>query len=145
MKKTKTLTQIEAAIMRMDAEICALTGLSWEELNTIRFDTAYEFLEKVMGVDAYGLEVMPQTSQFWRWWVNQWLRVDELYLTKLRFDLHQGSHFLMMRDNTQVNADTEERRLAYWKDYHEASTDNYYIDEQLVNLTYHQMIKTIVK
>ena len=143
--RTKTLTQIEAAILRMDAEICALTGLSWEELNTIRFETAYEFLEKVMGVDAYGLEVMPKTSQFWNWWSNQWLRVDELYVSNLRFDVRQSTHYLEMRDRVQVNAESEERRLAYWKDYHEASRENYYIDEQLVHLTYHQLIKTLVK
>ena len=137
----KTLTTKERAIMKVDAEICALTGLSWETLNTIRFETAYEFLEKVLGVDAYGLEVMPKTPMFWKWWSHEWLRVDELYLTKLRYDMRQGTHFLELRDRSQVNADSMERRLSFWKDYHEAREVNYYIDREVVEMTYHSLIK----
>ena len=142
---TKTLTNIEATILRTDQEICALTGISWEELNTLRFETAYEFLEKVMGVDTYGLERMPQTAQFWRWWQNEWLRVDERFLSNLRYDIRQDSHFLIMPDRVQVCADSMERRLAYWKDYHEASDANYFIDRELLEQSYHSLIKSIVQ
>lgn len=129
----------------LDTQICGLTGISMDELSVLRFNTAYDFLSEVMGVDAYGLEVMPKTPLFWNWWSTEWMRVDDRFMENLRFDIKQGGYFMVMPDGMQVNADSQARRLACWKEYHEASNSNYYISRELVELSYHNLIKEIVR
>ncbi|MEO9475840.1 MAG: hypothetical protein ABJG41_09905 [Cyclobacteriaceae bacterium] len=132
-------------IAQADEQILSLTGLNQEELNELRFNTAYEFLRDIMGVDEYGLEVMPQTPLFWSWWRNEWFRVDERFLSNLRYDTNQGDQYLIMPDRTQACAHSQELRLEGWKRYHEASETNYYMSREILELSYHKLIKRIVR
>ena len=142
---SKLLTTLESAVMAMDLQIGALTAQSWEQINTVRFDTAYQFLAEVMGVDEHGLQQMPKTQLFWKWWMAEWLRVDERYMEALRMDTKELSYYIVLPDRTQHTAHTEQRRLHFWMQAHEASPSNYYMSAELIELGYHKLIKNLVK
>ena len=137
--------RIQIAIERMDEQVIALTGIGQLTINELRFETAYTFLQTVIGADEYGMEMLPKTPQFWNWWMNEWLRVDEQYMARLCYDHRMNEHYIVLPGRREVSAHTNRLRLKHWLSLHDANSDNYPVNRATVERTYHQMIKKQTK
>ncbi|WP_157494128.1 hypothetical protein [Fulvivirga imtechensis] len=128
------------------AKVSMLTGISQDELSTMRFDAAYTYLEQVMEVDAYGMEHLPKTPQFWAWWCTEWNRIDQIFMYKIRKDLHIGICVIEDPRNGQLWAMYSKADLAkYYRIYHAISHDNIHINSSVMHASAHTMIKELAK
>ncbi|MEQ9426989.1 MAG: hypothetical protein RJQ09_21385 [Cyclobacteriaceae bacterium] len=51
-----------------------------EAIYRLRFETAYTYLEQVLGADVFGLHRLPRTSLFWGHWRREWYKIDKAVL-----------------------------------------------------------------
>lgn len=151
MKKRPTnIEQVRRAMAEMDAQICAFTGLSQEELEQIRFECAFTYLEKVIGTDSHGLELIPREPGFWGWWRRDWYRVDELLMEEVRFDTRMMVYFLEITsplapsrggDCNELALTSAARWREAWEVFHSPDPANY----RVTNFPgWHKMMKSII-
>jgi hypothetical protein len=117
----------------MDAMVCAVTGLSPEALATVKFEAAYDYLEHVIGTDAYGLQNLPLTAVFWGHWRTLWYRIDQQIMLG---DVQYPPVFsaLHMPDDPR----REYLRL------HNARLSGYYLNSTLIEEAFHvEVIKKL--
>jgi hypothetical protein len=126
---------------------------SWLEISDadhfdLVVDTAFEYLKNVLGVDAYGLEYLPKSPEFWTWWRMEWNRIDALFLDAI------GPHddcyaSIVDRDSdTRFEVYTADDLLRWYTIYHEASMENRFINAAVVRATAESMLsgfKQVVK
>lgn len=85
-KKPETMTERERQARQIERNrqaICTLCNVTPEQINEVCFEHAYAYLEKVIRYDKKGIELLPQTAQFWTWWKMEWYRIDKLFLDDL--------------------------------------------------------------
>ncbi|MBL6448549.1 hypothetical protein JMN32_19720 [Fulvivirga sp. 29W222] len=124
------------------AKVSMLTGLSVEELFTMTFESAYSYLKNVMQVDDYGMQHLPQTSEFWAWWRMEWNRVDMIFMSKIRKDLGVGLCAIEDPRYGNLWAMYSKGDLAnYYRLYHLVSHDNVHINSAVMSASAHRLIK----
>lgn len=123
-----------------------LLKVSQEELNEKVFAFAYEYLEKVFGTDAYGMEYLPKTPQFWTLWTKHWKEIDSVFIGAVESH-HEGLYIIRSRDNelSSYCINSVEALRAHYDYYHQAHKNNPYLNNNVVDAGMHEMIKSIVK
>lgn len=141
MKKTLThLEQARQSMATMDEQMSALTGLSQEQINGIRFESAFTYLDKVIGTDVHGMQLIPREPGFWGWWRREWYRVDELLMTEVQFCPRLMHHYLELGEN-QLALTSERRWREAWEVFHSPDPANYRVQ----NFEgWHRMMREIV-
>ncbi len=71
------------------------TGLSDDELATMVFERAYDYLERIrLGMsrelDDRWIAQITATKQWWSWWQKQWHQRDERFLAECFMNLPDG-------------------------------------------------------
>jgi hypothetical protein len=127
------------------ASLLELLQISEEELNEKIFEGAYEYLKHVFGTDAYGMEHLPQTTQFWAWWKLEWAKIDAVFLAAVE-PCKRASWSIRDRDNTNGKYIVYELHdlREHYEYYHEASMANRYLNSDIVRAGMHKMVKDIV-
>ena len=133
------------------ANLLKLLQMSEEELNVKIFEGAYEYLEHVFGTDAYGMDHLPKTPQFWTWWRREWAKIDAVFLHAVevspeRFRYPGTLWAVRDRDNTECRCIVRELHALreQYEYYHEASMSNRYLNSEIVRAGMHQMFKDMV-
>lgn len=116
-----------------------------EELTAKVFAGAFEYLEKVFGTDAYGMEHLPRTPQFWAWWTRQWNDIDSVFLGAIERH-HEGIYIIRSRDNelSRYCLHSIESLREHHEYYHQAHMNNRYLNSNIVRAGMHKMIESIV-
>lgn len=108
-----------------------LLKYSDEELNTMAFDGAYEYMRKIFGTEEH----FPLTTEFWAWWRREWASIDAAFVDALRLF---GPNEIHIRDRDEPNKYTylvnglAELRTWY-AHYHEATVDNRHVRKDVVD------------
>jgi hypothetical protein len=82
---THTVTPTEAAqhlrseIMAARRNVMHITGLSEDEINTMIFDSAYDYLA-FMGCDEHMAHQFAITAEFWGFWKKTWYEMDQHFI-----------------------------------------------------------------
>lgn len=129
-------------------ELTRMLQCTDEQLNTMVFDGAYDYLQNIFGTDAYGLQHLPKTSEFWAWWRMEWNRIDALFLNaishKYSAEYPQWYCVIRDRDTDYLHAVYNCNGLRTWYiAYHEASMSNRFLNSSVVRAGAHQMINSI--
>jgi hypothetical protein len=117
--------------------------LTDDEATNLFIDTAYEYLRNVLGTDAYGLEHLPKTSEFWMWWRLEWNRIDAIFLSCLTTDSRWYATIIDRDTETPYKVANVHDLQKWYEIYHEASLDNRYINSSVVRAGAHSVIKAI--
>lgn len=88
-----------------------LLDITEDQYNNLLIDTANEYLDRSMGLDAFGKQVLLSRGHFWQWWIRQWNRREKIFI-----------HTLSLRDHNKLSR--EERLLVLKAWYEEHSLDN---------------------
>jgi hypothetical protein len=106
-------------------------------------DTALEYLKNVLHVNAYGLEYLSKSTDFWTWWRIEWNRIDTLFLDALK--PHDDWYVTIIdRDSDRpYKVDSAEDLRSWYSVYHEASMENRFINAAVVRATAESMLKGI--
>lgn len=115
--------QLHKEIECTTQEVMEITGLSEDEISRMVFDSAYEWLQHI-GCDAYGLEHVPATKEFWSFWRHEWYKVDRNFI---RHWLQYG------------NANTRQLYIHF----HNASDSNEYLNSAVIHAAYHRVVKDL--
>lgn len=128
--------------------------LSWlqmgdHQLSELIFEQAYEYLEKVFGTDAYGMEQLPKTTEFWTWWRMEWNQIDRMFLEaiKVQYKAEYPEWYCVIadRDTGDLGAVHTVKELhRHYLHYHEASMSNRFINSSTVRAHAHDMINSII-
>jgi hypothetical protein len=147
MSLTQRLKEHEA---RTRARVLSILRITEDELAAMIFEEAYQYLEKVFGTDAYGLDHLPKTSEFWVWWKKNWHDIDSVFVGALDFDMCSDNSDILctirVRDNSEFYEavrNVNELRQHY-EHYHEASICNRYLNSTVVRAGMHNMIDSII-
>lgn len=127
------MNSLRGDMAQMDDLVCRTTDISPEDLNELRFNAAYEYLEQIIGTDTYGLEQIPRTSEFWAHWRLLWLRIDQ----QIYFGGDDCPAII-----TDQDPDTA-RRL--YLAYHEQNDRQYQLNSTLIDTAWHEYTKTLQK
>lgn len=111
------------------AKVSTLTGYSAENLFALTVETAYTYLKQVWRTDAYGMEMLPKTPEFWAWWRIEWARIDERFLK----DMESRPN----RDHMYYQT--------YYQHYHRAELDNIHMNSTVMEASAHRLIKQLAK
>ena len=104
-------------------EVQAITGLAQDDISRLQFEAAYEWLQFI-GCDAYGLEHIPRTKEFWSFWRNEWYKIDREFLR----------HYLQWGySNT--------REWYGW--FHSVAADHDYLNSTVIHAAYHRVVKDL--
>ena len=118
--------------------------LTDDEASNLFIDTAYDYLKNVLGTDAYGLEHLPKTSEFWTWWRLEWNRIDSIFLNCIREDERWYCSIVDRDSSTWYKVDDVYFLREWYNIYHEASMDNRFINSSVVRAGAHSVIKNII-
>lgn len=118
--------------------------LTEDEMTNLFIDTAYDYLRNVLGTDAYGLENLPRTSEFWSWWRLEWNRIDAIFLCNIREDDRWYCSIVDRDSNHLYKVDGVAFLRDWYALYHEASMDNRYMNSSVVRAGAHSVIKHII-
>lgn len=150
MKKSTIILTLKNRIKEADEMACALTELTPHQLNKIRFETAYEYLEKIIGTDNFGMEAIPKTGLFWGWWSREWLRIDEMLFMEyngnkplIRWDFILKTFYIKDYGVAEVNVSSAAQFREVYLKYHAAKPENYHLNSVVIDETWHQMIKNL--
>jgi len=120
------MTHIELITQQMKAtraRVRELTGLTNDALNEMIFEGAYAWLESI-GSDAYGLEHLPKTAEFWGFWKQEWHTVDAAFVQHINF--------------YQI-----EQRKKDWYEAMHSNKGNKMLSGALINARFHKVIKEL--
>jgi hypothetical protein len=81
MKQISHVAKMRAVAQTNKEAVLGLLG--WDELQYCEFQEQQgrEYLETVVCPDGYGAKELGDSRIFWRWWINQWNRRDDDFLT----------------------------------------------------------------
>jgi len=82
--KTLNLSRTE----QMRAKVMLLTGYSQEQMNSMIFDFAVDYM-KGRGMSETWLTQWLKEPLFWGWWRQQWTLVDEIFWYKYAGNINQ--------------------------------------------------------
>lgn len=119
-----------ADIAQMDDLVCAITGLTAEQLNEMRYEAAYTYLQEVIGTDSYGMQELPKTPEFWAHWRRVWYAFDEQLL------MGTGE------EPPVIPFDCDARQACSLYTYYH-STKRVALDDSLIHAAWHAFIKTL--
>lgn len=126
------------------AKVLTITGMSRQALNELMFNAAYSYLQEVLQTDAYGLEMIPQTKEFWSWWSIEWSRIDQIFLNKIRKDARVHICTIEHPYNGQLHGCFSQADLQkFYLLYHQISPENIFINSSVMEASCHQMIMQV--
>jgi hypothetical protein len=127
-------------------QVMELCGLTSEELAQLQWDGAMQCLHKVLGSDEYGIAELPKTSDFWLWWKDQWYRRDEAFLESLKFDVDRTQYTCAFPgEDLRLYLEGSAQMKGMYLRYHRMAGDNPLVNNNTMEVSFHQMIKDIVK
>lgn len=131
-------------------ELLHLLKVKESQMSSLFFEVAYEYLENVFGTDAYGVEHIPQTAEFWTWWKMEWAKIDSIFLHAISHDddeAYEGA-LCILRDRDNVNIKVVIRNIHQLRNayriYHEATMQNRYINSGVVQAGMHKMMNSVI-
>jgi hypothetical protein len=127
-------------------QILVLCGFTEDRINELQWEGAIECLKKVLRSDEYGIYELPKSADFWLWWRDQWYRRDEQFLTSLKwdFDIDAYSCKLPDQDTWMYLCSAADFGQMYLR-YHRMTADNPLVNNNLMEASFHRMIKDIVR
>ena len=134
---------------RQRAQVVQWLGITEETLNELIYEGAFDYLRNVFGTDAYGMEHLPKTKEFWTWWRMEYNRIDGIFLNAIGHEyLSQYPQWycvIQKRDSDVFDPiySVDQLRKEYTK-YHEASMRNRFINSSTVRAGAHDMINAII-
>lgn len=137
-------TYLTQHIAELDEQVSALTGATQEQINEVRFELAYMFLEHVIGTDAWGMHELPLTPLFWTWWRREWARIDqEVVDIHLQYDHKLQEYYCTYPNGKEVRVSSARQLRAIWAAHHYPHPDNYRLTGDLVHASWGRLIKSI--
>jgi hypothetical protein len=120
-----TTEQNKDLILRTQARVRQITGLSEQAITEMRIELAFEWLTSIGCVGGMQTQ-MASTKEFWRcFWLREWHRIDLLFIA-----YHNRC------DYNTVQA------IKFYRHFHSSSR---YVQDAVMHAGYHQVIKHITK
>lgn len=102
-----------------DVEVMDVTGISKQELDELKFNEAFKWLEHI-GCDSFMQTNFASTPQFWGFWKKEWYKIDREFLT---------SYYKYYFGNA----------LSWYLTYHH--TEGHTMNTEAINASFHSLIK----
>lgn len=90
-KQVKSLQEVnrELVMRRLD--------ISEEEYHNMWLDAGRKYLTELIGKDKRMLDMILDANVYWRWWLNQWQKWDEVFLREVKLESPKLWHKLYDR------------------------------------------------
>lgn len=101
-----------------------------EDLATMIFDNAIEYLKNIFGTDKH----FPHTHEFWSWWKREYAIIDDEFVNAIRVNIDLTT--IIDRENPYIThyVLTLKDLRAWYTRYHEASMSNRFITKEVVDV-----------
>lgn len=155
MKRLTHIEQQRSRIIESEQLAKALCGYTDQEFADLQFESAYQYLDQVLGTDAWGMHEYPKHRAFWSWWRIQWHHIDlaifgcphKGIVGRLQYDLKLQAWYCSKPDSPEreylINNARMMRRL--YEIYHKVGVENRYINSAATEAAFHSMQKTLIK
>jgi len=96
-------------------EIQRLLNIDELHYGNLLMDKAYEYLNSIMRLDAWGIKILTSCPMFWKWWVNQWEHTDRIWYfdTKMEGRMYLTTQQQMDYRQSYDNMHAVELMVAY--------------------------------
>lgn len=115
--------------------ICKNIGVSESDYNKLVFETAYEYLNKIIPGDTFGMDLLTKSSSFWAWWENQWNRRERIFVREIDLD---KVNYIIAPSEMQLIKDL-------WHETHEVGEMNIHPSRVIMENAYAEMIGDVFK